>query len=80
MGELAAWSFAAAPTVHDPHGCSCSMGAIKKRLPDVRPSAQRLVNRVTDWAMLTKPVTPHVLRHTFAVNCVQRGSDAVPAG
>jgi len=56
------------------------MGAIKKRLPDVRPSAQRLVNRVTDWAMLTKPVTPHVLRHTFAVNCVQRGSDAVPAG
>jgi len=23
--------------------------------------------------MLTKPVTPHVLRHTFAVNCVQRG-------
>lgn len=23
--------------------------------------------------MLTKPVSPHVLRHTFAVNCAQRG-------
>ena len=36
-------------------------------------TAQRLVKRVADRAMLTKPVTPHVLRHTFAVNCVQRG-------
>ncbi len=23
--------------------------------------------------MVTKPVTPHVLRHTFAVNCVKKG-------
>ena len=28
---------------------------------------------VANRAMLTKPVSPHVLRHTFAVNCVQRG-------
>ena len=35
--------------------------------------AQRVVKRVADRAMITKPVTPHVLRHTFAVNCVQRG-------
>jgi len=35
--------------------------------------AQRLVKRVADRAMITKPVSPHVLRHTFAVNCVQRG-------
>ena len=26
-----------------------------------------------DRAMTTKPVTPHTLRHTFAVNCVKRG-------
>jgi len=36
-------------------------------------SAQRIVKRVADRAMITKPVSPHVLRHTFAVNCVQRG-------
>ena len=35
--------------------------------------AQRIVKRVADRAMITKPVSPHVLRHTFAVNCVQRG-------
>jgi integrase/recombinase XerD len=23
--------------------------------------------------MITKPVTPHILRHSFAVNCVKRG-------
>ena len=36
-------------------------------------TAQRIVKRVADRAMVTKPVSPHVLRHTFAVNCVQRG-------
>ena len=43
------------------------------RMRLTRRTAQRLVKRVADRAMLTKPVTPHVLRHTFAVNCVQRG-------
>ena len=36
-------------------------------------TAQRIVKHVADRAMLTKPVSPHVLRHTFAVNCVQKG-------
>jgi len=36
-------------------------------------AAQRMVKRVADRAMITRPVSPHVLRHTFAVNCVQRG-------
>jgi len=36
-------------------------------------TVQRLVKRVANRAMVTKSVTPHVLRHTFAVNCVQRG-------
>lgn len=36
-------------------------------------TAQRIVKKVANRAMITKPVTPHVLRHTFAVNCVKKG-------
>ena len=36
-------------------------------------TAQRIVKAVANRAMITKPVTPHVLRHTFAVNCVKSG-------
>lgn len=36
-------------------------------------TAQRIVRRVANRAMITKPVTPHVLRHSFAVNCVKKG-------
>jgi len=36
-------------------------------------TAQRIVKRVADRAIILRPVSPHVLRHTFAVNCVQRG-------
>lgn len=36
-------------------------------------TAQRVVKRVANRALITKPVTPHVLRHTFAVNCVKKG-------
>jgi len=36
-------------------------------------AAQRIVKRMADRAMITRPVSPHVLRHTFAVNCVQCG-------
>jgi integrase/recombinase XerD len=34
---------------------------------------QRLVKKVANRAMITKPVTPHILRHSFAVNCVKAG-------
>ena len=36
-------------------------------------TAQRVIKSVANRAMITKPVTPHVLRHTFAVNCVKDG-------
>ncbi len=36
-------------------------------------TVQRIVKTVANRAAVTKPVTPHVLRHTFAVNCVKRG-------
>ena len=34
---------------------------------------QRLVREVANKARITKPVSPHVLRHTFAINCVKSG-------
>jgi integrase/recombinase XerD len=36
-------------------------------------TAQRIVKRAANRAMITKPVTPHSLRHSFAVNCVKKG-------
>jgi len=36
-------------------------------------STQRLIKKLANRAAITKPVTPHVLRHTFAVNCVKKG-------
>ncbi|MCD6562546.1 MAG: tyrosine-type recombinase/integrase [Thermoproteales archaeon] len=34
---------------------------------------ERIVKEVADKAGISKPVTPHVLRHTFAVNCIKKG-------
>lgn len=34
---------------------------------------QRLIKTVANRAGLSRPVTPHVLRHTFAVTALQRG-------
>ena len=34
---------------------------------------ERTVKKVADKAGISKPVTPHVLRHTFAVNCIKKG-------
>ncbi len=33
---------------------------------------QRIVKRVANRARISRPVSPHVLRHTFAVTAVQR--------
>lgn len=34
---------------------------------------QRLVARIANRARISKSVTPHTLRHTFAVRCIQKG-------
>jgi len=33
----------------------------------------RTVKKVADKAGISKPVSPHVLRHTFSVNCIKKG-------
>jgi len=33
----------------------------------------RVVKQVANKAGISKPVSPHVLRHTFAVNCIKKG-------
>lgn len=34
---------------------------------------QRIVKQVANRATITKPVSPHVLRHTFSVTCIKKG-------
>jgi integrase/recombinase XerD len=34
---------------------------------------QRIVKEAANKAAIGKPVTPHVLRHTFSVNCIKKG-------
>ena len=36
-------------------------------------TVQRIVKRVANRANITKPVTPHVLRHTFSALCLRKG-------
>ena len=33
----------------------------------------RIIKIVADKAGISKPVSPHVLRHTFSVNCIRKG-------
>jgi len=35
-------------------------------------TVERIVKKVADKAGISKPVSPHVLRHTFSVNCIKK--------
>jgi integrase/recombinase XerD len=47
--------------------------ATNQRINLIPRTVQRLIKKVANRAMITKPVCPHVLRHTFASNCVKKG-------
>ena len=34
---------------------------------------KRIVKKIADKAVISKTVSPHVLRDTFAVNCIKKG-------
>ena len=36
-------------------------------------TVQHIVKRVANRAGISKPVSPHVLRHTFSVSCIKKG-------
>jgi len=49
------------------HFCTNEGISLSKR------SAQRIVKLVANRALITKPISPHSLRHKIATNCVKRG-------
>ncbi len=47
--------------------------SINETLGMTARTIQRLVKRVANRARISRPVSPHVLRHTFSVTAIQRG-------
>jgi integrase/recombinase XerD len=47
--------------------------ALHDKLGKTSRTIQRLIKDVANRAAISRPVTPHVLRHTFAVTAVQKG-------
>jgi integrase/recombinase XerD len=54
-------------TILEPHLISYDVFGVTPR------TMQRLLKRVASRAKIRRPVTPHVLRHTFAVKALRRG-------
>jgi len=47
--------------------------AVHEKLGMGARTIQRLIKRVANRAHISRPVTPHVLRHTFSVAAIQKG-------
>ena len=47
--------------------------ALHETMPFGKRTIQRIVKKVANRAQITRETTPHVLRHTFSVLCIQKG-------
>lgn len=47
--------------------------SLQDKLDYAKRGIQMIVKRVAQRAGITKKVSPHVLRHTFAINCIKKG-------
>ncbi len=45
----------------------------KRRIVPLTHRVKRLIKKIANRALIAKPVTPHIMRHSFAVNCVKKG-------
>jgi integrase/recombinase XerD len=60
------------PLSDDAFACLSRYQYLLEQLPTVR-TLERIVLRCANRAHITKKVSPHVCRHTFAVRCLERG-------
>ena len=47
--------------------------SLNERFGMTERTIQRIVKRVANRARISRPVSPHVLRHTFSVTAIQKG-------
>lgn len=46
---------------------------VNDKIPYTARTVERIVKKIANRANITRPCCPHVLRHTFACNCLRKG-------